>query len=170
MALRDCSSSNGHAGKRDDLGSGGLEVRVLHQPRARIYGESGFKDVGTMKAVGVATVDLEKVWSASRWTGIVHLKFCEGQEPNRKVVTGKDLWSSRLSKGKSRIQNVASGSKAASRYPLASQKFVVTDDISAQSVVGRVELAVSLLTLPPDAQPDIQLQHQFYARQLHKNK
>ena len=68
VALRACSSGDG-GGTGTKRGIGGLEVRVLHQPRTRVFGESGFKDVGQMTTVGVGIVDLEGVWAASRWTG-----------------------------------------------------------------------------------------------------
>jgi hypothetical protein len=138
-------------------------VRVLHQPRTRVFGESGFKDVGPMTTVGVGVVDLEGVWAASRWTGIVHLRVCEGQEQGRKVITGKDKTMSLpiktrgrgASSSQTQPHKSAPGSKAASRYASLPGKPTGAEgqQSNAQSVVGRVELSVSLLTLAPDHAP-----------------
>ena len=159
VTLRACSCGDGGA-RSAKGGIGGLEVRVLHQPRTRVFGESDFKDVGPMTTVGVGVVDLEGVWAASRWTGIVHLRVCEGQGQGRKVITGKDKTLSLpiktrgrgASNSQTQPHKSAPGSKAASRYASLPGKPTGAEgqQSNAQSVVGRVELSVSLLTLAPD--------------------
>ena len=142
MALRDFSG--------EGIG-GDLEVRVLHQPRARVFGESGFKDVGQMKAVGVGAVKLEKVWASSRWGGIVHLKNIYGEDKGRKAATGKGR-ACGIARGKSNAQKpvVQVSTKAASRYGSLSQQAGAEETNVDRSVVGRLELAVSLVNLPSD--------------------
>ena len=95
-----------------------------------------------------------------RAPGIVHIRVCEGQEQGRKVVTGKDkdLGLTRKSRGygggssHSQTRKSAPGSKAASRYASLAGKPSGPDgqQSNSQSVVGRVELAVSLLTFAAD--------------------
>ena len=144
VALRSCSSKGSVSGREE----GGLEVRVLHQPRMRVFGESGYKNVGEMTAIGVGVVDLENVWAASRWAGIVHLNLCEGQEHGRKAISRKD------NKGKANAHKSVPATKTASRYASLHSRAPVgdghTQQLSSQSVVGRVELAVTLLTCKPD--------------------
>ena len=150
VALRSCSTRGGVCGGARG-GDGGMAVRVMHQPRARVFGESGFKNVGEMTVIGVGLVDLESVWTASRWAGIVHLKLCEGQEQGRKVVTGKDKSPGLLTKGTRATHKSALAAKTASRYASMTSKSPGADVLtSAQNVVGRLELAVSLLVCAPD--------------------
>ena len=82
VALRACSDGESE-GTGSQRSIGGLEVRVFHQPRTRVFGESGFKEVGQLVTVGVGLVDLQGVWAASRWTGsplsLVCRCFCLGR-------------------------------------------------------------------------------------------
>ena len=147
VALRQCSRGRaaGNGRGADDKVRGGLELRVLHQPRSRVFGEVGFRDVGEMIAVGVGVVDLEGLWALSRWAGIVHLRMCKGHE-GRKVATGNDRDSGILDSAKHARRPVAAP-KTASRYASLSSKAHSSEgqQHSAHAVVGRVELAVSLL-------------------------
>jgi len=137
------SAAAAKARARGGGGIGGLEVRVLHQPRVRVFGEDGYKNVGQMSVVGVGLVDLECVWAASRWSGIVHLRMCQGQQQGRKVATGRDK------AGRNGAPKGAGSGRASSRYASLEAKAPAADaPVHAQTVVGRVELTASLVACP----------------------